>query len=303
MATITYTEAQFTTSSGAVNADQLQREFIAAAPVGVGFPSTGFAFTSLQVFEPGASPRATLETAGVLDAPDIATALAVVNGHDALGHGEGFQGGALEGFGGSGVLQNLFFDSENFDESGAWADPAGETTTVTNNAIGPTGLLDADTVTWDDGVGLGKRQSSLGCVSGNPYTFYGFTRFAGGTGNATLNFDLKDGTGAQITATAEWKRFRVELTAGVGSDFFDVTHFGGTAGDAFEFWGFQLVDGHDTHEHPYLPTTSDVRHTAVDIVGSSLAQAASVGRTIYVDEHQAVPNPTGAPGARVKPRC
>ncbi len=292
MADIPYTEAQFSTArpNDAVDAEQLRLAFKELAPAGVGFPSTGAVFDDIQVFEFGDNPRAILTTSGAaLDAPDIASALAIINGHDALGHPEGFLGGDLAAFGGLGVLQNFFLDANNFDEAGAWPDSLGNTTTVLNNAAGPNGQGTADTVTWDVASGLGKRQTMLGTIDGNPYTFYGFIRYAGGPGDTDLNFDLHDGPGAVIQTTSEWQRFRVEMTAGTGGDFFDITHFGSSAGDSFEFAGFLLVDGHDNHDHPYLETT-DVRLT-VPRVGQSVAGdvllSGDVVYTRHVDRHGA----------------
>lgn len=257
MATIDYTEAQFTTSrpNDAVDGEQLRREFKALAPVGVGFPSTGFVFQGIKVFEFGKTPRATLTTSDVLDAPDIASALAVINGHDALGHDEGLLEGDLSAFGERGEFENLFLESENFDEAGPWADPQNNTTTVLNNAVGPNKQTTADTVTWDVASGLGRRQSMLGTVDGNLYTFYAYIRYAGGPGDRDLNFDLHDGPGVTITATSRWQRFRREMVAGTGGAFFDIVHFGSSAGDSFHFFGFELLNGHHAHDHPYVKTT------------------------------------------------
>ncbi len=249
MATIDYTEAQFTTSGGAVDAEQLRQEF----PVPPArFTSTPATVTDVQVFEPGDNPIVTLTTDVTLDATDIATALAVVNNHTALGPSDGLTEGGVEGFGGYGRRQNYLLFSEELDNA-EWDKPFANATVTPNNALAPNGEMTADLVTWTT-AGLGLRQTMVGIITDQVYGVSFWARHV--SGNNLLQLDLRDGPGTGgIPIDTTFRRYHVDLLAGASGDFLDVTVIG-TVG-AFELWGLQVTDRTLNHVHPYMKTTDE----------------------------------------------
>ena len=147
---ITYTEAQFTTSSGAVDAEQLRQEFVAA-----NFPSTPVVFSHVDVNPPGSSPRALAHFDTVPNATDEATALAVVNAHDATG-------------------------PENFDLTLAFAEMNGNSVLTT---IGATDTYQALDVTGLVSNPITQRFELTDAVAG-VYTYTGLLPVSGNIGTS-----------------------------------------------------------------------------------------------------------------------
>lgn len=246
MADINYTEAQFTTSGGAVDAEQLRQEFPLPPAQ---FASTPATVTNVQVFAPGDNPRATLSTDVTLDATDIATALAVVNAHTALGPSDGLTTGEVAAFGGPGRLQNYIRFTEDLDAATSdWTNPV--TTVTPNNAVAPNGEMTADLVTWNS-VGVGLRQNTSGFITGQVYGVSFWARHV--SGNNELRTDIRDAAGSgPIVITTTFEQYHVDIMAGAGGDFIDFS-LSGTVG-AFEIWGIHVVDRTTNHVHPYMMT-------------------------------------------------
>jgi hypothetical protein len=152
-------------------------------------------------------------------------------------------------YGGFGRYQNLCRYSEDLSVS-PWIDYLSYVTVVTDNATAPNGTTTADTVTWDT-LGRGLRHINLGLVNGQTYTV-SFWASAVTQDSQTLEIDLGDGTAGSVAVlSGQMRRYSVTLTA-TTNDWMDL-EYNGTAGDAFEFWGFQVNDGSVAYN--YLKTT------------------------------------------------
>jgi hypothetical protein len=152
-------------------------------------------------------------------------------------------------YGGFGRYQNLCRYSEDLSVS-PWIDYLSYVTVVTDNATAPNGTTTADTVTWDT-LGRGLRHINLGLVNGQTYTV-SFWASAVTQDSQTLEIDLGDGTAGSVAIlSGQMRRYSVTLTA-TANDWMDL-EYNGTAGDAFEFWGFQVNDGSIAYN--YLKTT------------------------------------------------
>jgi hypothetical protein len=158
-------------------------------------------------------------------------------------------------YGGFGRYQNLCRYSEDLSLS-PWIDYLSYTTIVTNNATAPNGETTADTVTWDT-LGRGLRHINLGLVNGQTYTVSFWAR-AVTQDSQTLEIDLGDGTAGSVAVlSGQMRRYSVTLTA-TANDWMDL-EYNGTAGDAFDFWGFQVNDGSVAYN--YLKTTDVILDT------------------------------------------
>ena len=243
MATIDYIAADFIASSGAVDEEQLRQEY-PLSPLGM--PSTG-EVVNLQVFVP---PEGTtvmrLTTAGALDAPDIATSLAIVQAHTALGPGDSLTTGDREAWGDRGKLQNYLADPENLDAAtSAWGNPDATVTASPN--LSPSGTP-LNLVTWDT-VGVGLNQD-VTLVEGNVYGLSFWARHV--SGNNVLRPNLSGGA-ANVVIGTTFQQYHVDLVAGAGNALaFRVLS---TVG-AFEIDRIHLVDFSPTHVHAYVNTGS-----------------------------------------------
>lgn len=165
-------------------------------------------------------------------------------------------------YGGFGRRQNLARYSENLSLS-PWIDYLSYTTIVVDNATAPNGELIADTVTWDT-PGRGLRHINLGLVNGQTYTVSFWAR-AVTQSRQTLEIDLGDGIAKSVIISDGYmKRYSVVLTA-TANDWMDL-EYNGTAGDAFEFWGFQVNDGSE----PYAYVKTEATAYTADDSGASV---------------------------------
>jgi hypothetical protein len=165
-------------------------------------------------------------------------------------------------YGGFGRYQNLCRYSEDLSLS-PWIDYLSYVTIVTDNATAPNGETTADTVTWDT-LGRGLRHINLGLVNGQTYTV-SFWASAVTQDSQTLEIDLGEGTAGSVAIlSGKMRRYSVTLTATV-NDWMDL-EYNGTAGDAFEFWGFQVNDG--SIPYNYLKTTDVILDT--EYIGASV---------------------------------
>ena len=153
---------------------------------------------------------------------------------------------------------------------------------TSNQTTSPSGLLDADEMTFD-GTLYGRVQTSLAVTNGATYSISVYLK----------NKDLSDvtqvwlgfaqtGQGQFVTITNEWQRYEITLAAN-GTTEYPRIQFSGTG--SLYAWGFQTEQ--QSYATSYIPTENNpngvTRNQDICTNGGSLASINSTEGTLYFE--------------------
>ena len=153
---------------------------------------------------------------------------------------------------------------------------------TSNQIISPSGLLDADEITFD-GTFSGRVEASVSTIVGQPYTISLYLK----------NKDLSDVTqvwigfsvvsqGQFVTITDEWQRYDITTNAD-GTTEYPRIQFGGTG--SLYAWGFQTEQ--QSYATSYIPNFGEAngvsRNQDLCTNGGSLASINSTEGTLYFE--------------------
>ena len=136
---------------------------------------------------------------------------------------------------------------------------------VTSNAIvSPSGLLDADEITFD-GTYSGRVEQTVPVTIGQSYTIslYLKNKNLSDTTQVWIGFSVV-AQGSYVTITDEWQRYDVTIIAD-GTSEYPRIQFSGTG--SLYAWGFQVEEG--SYATSYIPTSGSTVTRSADVANNS----------------------------------
>ena len=155
---------------------------------------------------------------------------------------------------------NLITDSQDLASLGV----AGNAVVTSNAITSPSGLLDADEITFD-GTLYGRVESSILATIGQPYTIslYLKNKDLSDTTQVWIGFSQTN-VGQFVTITNEWRRYYVTINAD-GSNEYPRVQFTGTG--SLYAWGFQVEQL--SYATSYIPTYGQTASRASESVSNA----------------------------------
>ena len=159
---------------------------------------------------------------------------------------------------------------------------------TSNQIIAPSGLLDADEITFD-GTSNGRVEASLSVTNGATYTISVYLK----------NKDLSDvtqvwigfaqlGQGQFITITDEWQRYEITLASN-GTTEYPRIQFSGSG--SLYAWGFQTEQS--SYATSYIPTQEAISTRLSDAINQQITNLTSVQEgTFFLDFDRGLTNGT-----------